>query len=191
MPNLEFISAKAGKIDEIIRHMRSLIQREKTPPRFVDLNESVQRALSVTGQQLASHNIYLNVRLGGGRIEVLANETSVEQVVINLVTNAMNALDTMDLDYKRIRVATRPTASAGILLVSDNGPGIPEQNLNRIFNPLFTTEPSGTGMGLGLSIVQFLVQEYKGIIRVKNRASGGAAFLVAFPSTVKPSSEVS
>jgi PAS domain S-box-containing protein len=191
VPNLEFISAKAGKIDEIIRHMRSLIQREKTPPRFVDLNESVQRALSVTGQQLASHNIYLNVRLGGGRIEVLANETSVEQVVINLVTNAMNALDTMDLDYKRIRVATRPTASAGILLVSDNGPGIPEQNLNRIFNPLFTTEPSGTGMGLGLSIVQFLVQEYKGIIRVKNRASGGAAFLVAFPSTVKPSSEVS
>jgi C4-dicarboxylate-specific signal transduction histidine kinase len=187
VPNLRFISSEAEKIDEIIRHMRSLIHYEKISPRPVDLNKTVRGNLEIFRQQLASHNIHVDLRLGGGTPFAMADETSLGQVLLNLVTNAMQSLDTVDQDYKAIRIATRSRASMAILVVSDNGPGIPEENLKRIFEPLFTTHAEGTG--LGLPIVQFLVQEYQGLIRVRNRKSGGAVFLVAYPASEKPFQE--
>jgi C4-dicarboxylate-specific signal transduction histidine kinase len=189
VPNLKFISSEAEKIDAIIRHIRSLIRHEKVAAQPVDLNETVRRAMSVLRYQLASHNIHVDLRLGSGPPYAMANETSVSQVLLNLVAYAMNAHDTVDKDHKWIRIVTRSRPSMAILIVADNGPGIPEENRRRIFEPLFTTQAVGTG--LGLPIVQFLVQEYEGVIRVRNRPSGGVAFMVMYPASAGRSPEAS
>jgi C4-dicarboxylate-specific signal transduction histidine kinase len=145
--------------------------------------------MSVLRYQLASHNIHVDLRLGSGPPYAMANETSVSQVLLNLVAYAMNAHDTVDKDHKWIRIVTRSRPSMAILIVADNGPGIPEENRRRIFEPLFTTQAVGTG--LGLPIVQFLVQEYEGVIRVRNRPSGGVAFMVMYPASAGRSPEAS
>jgi PAS domain S-box-containing protein len=181
VPNLTFISDEAEKIDHIIQHMRSLIRREKQEPEPVDLNAVIQRALTLMGQQMASHGIRLELDLDPAKPVVVAQEVSLEEVVVNLLSNAVHILDTVDQDVKTVRIATRMQADACVLVVEDNGPGIPDAHRERIFDPLFTTREKGTGMGLGLSIVQRLLEEYRGSIRASNRAEGGAAFTVELP----------
>ncbi|MDM7925584.1 MAG: PAS domain S-box protein [bacterium] len=189
LPNLKFISAEAEKIDGIIRHMRSLIRRDKMPPSPVDLTLVVRKTVSAMRYQLASHNIHLIVRSGKKPVLAMADETSVEQVVLNLVSNAMKALDRLDRNEKKIVIAARAGVSKAVLAVSDTGPGIPDEIRGRIFEPLYSTESKGASMGLGLAIVRFFVEEHGGTIRVRNRASGGASFIIAYPKSAGLSAE--
>ena len=179
--NLKFISTEADKIDQIIRHMRSLIREEKIPSKPVELNQIVESATDFLRQQLNSHGIRLHFEFDSTIPMVNAGETPVEQVVVNLITNAMNALDTVKQKDKTILIKTRFTEKNCLIDFEDNGPGIPEEIINRIFDPLFTTDSEGRGMGLGLSIVEHLVKELGGAIRVKNLKEGGSRFTVSLP----------
>lgn len=179
--NLEFISTEADKIDQIIRHMRSLIREEKLKTGKVDLNPVIRRATDFLRQQLNSHGINLRFELKDNLPLVLASDTPVEQIVVNLINNAMKALDSLDKEDKYIIVKTRQTEKSCLIDFEDNGPGIPEEYLSRIFDPLFTTDSDGRGMGLGLSIVEHLVKDLGGSIRVKNIPDGGSRFTIALP----------
>ena len=179
--NLRFISDQADKIDQIIRHMRSLIRHERPRTSPVDVNETVQKACSFMRQQLTSHGIELKLKLSGSGPRVIANPTSLEQVVINLVQNAMKALDRKDRKNRTVVVSTRALKGKCVMEVSDNGPGLPPAHVDRIFDPLFTTEEDGASMGLGLSIVQRFINDMGGSIRVKNRPGEGVAFSILIP----------
>ncbi|HEX9934393.1 MAG TPA: ATP-binding protein, partial [bacterium] len=179
--NLQFISDEADKIDRIIKHMRSLIRSEKQEPEPVDVNEAVRKSMSIIGQQMASHGILVQLKLDPDRPTVLAQAVSLEEVMVNLLSNALYALDQVDQEPKTITVTTRTSSKACFIDFEDNGPGVPESLLERIFEPLFTTRSAGQGMGLGLSIVQRLLEEYGGTIRAFNRSEGGAKFTVHIP----------
>jgi PAS domain S-box-containing protein len=179
--NLRFISDQADKIDQIIRHMRSLIRHERPRTSPVDVNETVRKACSFMRQQLASHGITLKLKMSRSLPRVITNPTSLEQVVINLVQNAMKALDRTGRRDKTISLSTKILKGKCAIEVSDNGPGIPPAQVDRIFDPLFTTEEDGVGMGLGLSIVQRFINDMGGSIRVKNKPDEGVAFSILIP----------
>lgn len=167
---------EADNIQEIIAHMRSLVmQREASPTDRADLNSAVTRSLGLVGAQLEAHGIRLVLALDATLPCARANLVQLEQVVINLVINAMHALDTVNAPEscgKWIHITTRQSAGDTIqLVVADNGPGL--QGLeSRIFDPFFTTKEAGTGMGLGLSIVHTFVEAWHGHITA---ASSGPA----------------
>jgi PAS domain S-box-containing protein len=119
LQHLRFVSDQADKIDQIIRHMRSLIRHEKPHASHVDVNETIRRACSFMHQQLASHGIELRLKMSGKSPRILSNATSLEQIVINLVQNALKALDRTIRTDKT--VISRPVFRKNCIIVADNG----------------------------------------------------------------------
>ncbi|EDQ03323.1 periplasmic sensor signal transduction histidine kinase [Sulfitobacter indolifex HEL-45] len=113
---------------------------------------------------------------------VRADSGEVQQVVVNLVVNAVQAMQGAGRLDLHLAEAERDGVAGVALSVSDSGPGVPDDLLGSLFDPFFTTKP-GEGTGLGLSISQTLIQRAGGIITVRNRAEGGAAFTVWLPQT--------
>ena len=192
LQNLKFISRESDTIDELIKHMRSLSRQEETPEiQPVVLNEIIHRGLSLISHQMEAHGIELVLELDETIHDVPAHETSLEQIVINLTVNAIRAHDKVKKRNKWIRVKTYPHDSIFILEVEDNGPGIPEEDMSRIFDPFFTTSSGSEGMGLGLTIIQNLVEGFNGTIRALHSDSGGARFQVEIPMVQAGSREES
>ena len=129
--------------------MRSLIRMEKVVSEPLDIHETMTRATQLIGQRLKAHDIRFDLVLSRRMPLVMAHATSIEQVLINLVANAMFALDETDQEDKWIQVRTRKHGRFCRIEVSDNGPGIPEAHLSRIFDSLFTTRENGEGHGPG------------------------------------------
>jgi PAS domain S-box-containing protein len=180
LDRLGLILKQADKIREIIDHMRALVmQEESAPPSPVSLHESVTGALNLVGAQLTAHNLTVHVALPRTLPLVLANPVQLEQVFINLLINAMHALDTVDTPGKEIRIEPGVSEPGLIRIrVVDNGPGV--QGLeDKIFDPFFTTKESHLGMGLGLSIVHTFVHSWGGEIRARsNGTKPGASFTI-------------
>ncbi len=182
LETLDFISEQASRISEIIVHMRALARQEKqVDSTALDLNNTVSRALSLIDEQLYTHGIKLEISLDNSIPDLTSNGTIIEQVVINLVVNAMHELKKQIDHAGMIKVSTRKSHGTAIIEVLDNGSGIPKQDLEHIFDPFFTTKPVGEGMGLGLSITENLARGLGGHIRVSNSAGGGAVFTVTIP----------
>ncbi|MBN2412723.1 PAS domain S-box protein [candidate division KSB1 bacterium] len=180
--NLSFISKEADKIDEIIKHMRSLSQIDSIPmPEKVDVNNVIKNVISLIGQQLIAHEIKTVFNLDKSVPFALAHKTPMEQVIINLALNAMHALDTLDISNKKIIFTTKKDNRNCIIEIEDNGPGIEEKYLDKIFDPFFTTKVGKEGMGLGLSIVQNIITSVGGTITAYNREKGGALFRLTLP----------
>ncbi len=113
-----------------------------------------------------------------------------QQVFLNLLTNAEQAMERSERDKQRLAVLTRRTGDVIRIEVEDTGPGIPPNLLERIFNPFFTTKPTGSGTGLGLSISLGIVREHQGRIWAENTSQGGARLLVELPVVApRPSGE--
>ncbi len=184
--NLSFISKEADKIDEIIKHMRSLSQIDSIPmPEKVDVNSVIKNAYSLIGQQLTAHGIKTIFNFDEYMPFAMAHKTPMEQVIINLALNAMLALDTLDIGNKKIIFTTKYDKRNCIIEIEDNGPGIEENFLDKIFDPFFTTKVGKEGMGLGLSIVQNIITSVGGTITAYNRVKGGALFRLTLPTKNK------
>ena len=181
--NLTFISDEAEKISEIILHMRSLVKQDNvTEFELVDINKVIKKAFKLINEQLQSHGINVKLELQKDLPKIYAHSTPVEQIISNLVINAMHSLDTAEKEDKIIMISTIKKDENCILEVTDNGPGIPEENLNSIFDPFFTTKVNEEGMGLGLTIIQNFVNSFGGTISAKNLSQGGAVFTVSLPA---------
>lgn len=183
MENIEKISKQADRIDSIIKHMRSFVRSQCGDPGECDINTAVAESLSLLGAQLAAHGIEVAVDLADDLPLVRANNTQLEEVIINLLVNAMQSLDTVDRPGKRITVTSGHEQGGVYLEISDNGPGISKKIRNKIFEPFFTTKQAGEGMGLGLSIVHSIITSYGGRISVKAPSQReGAVFRIKFPA---------
>ncbi|NLI12469.1 PAS domain-containing sensor histidine kinase [Pelotomaculum propionicicum] len=181
--NLEKISAQVGRIDEIIKHMRSLVgSGNATEFEPCNLNKAVGDALGLLGRQLTSHKINVVKKLAKDLPKVLGNAHRLEEVVINLLVNAMQALDKANnISEKEIICLTGAAGEKVILEISDNATGISAEIIDSIFDPFFTTKDTGEGMGLGLAIVQTLLSGFSGQIEAYNNERGGATFRVELP----------
>lgn len=186
MERLSLILSQADKIRQVVNHMRALVMQEENPPlTAVSVATAVEEALSLVGAQLHDHNIHVTTEIPQSLPLVSANAMQLEQVVINLLVNAMHALDTVDAvtaPQKNIFILAEEVDDGTVVFkVCDNGPGVGDMQ-SRIFDPFFTTKEPQKGMGLGLSIVHAFISGWGGAIRVVNNTDGpGTTFSVKLP----------
>ncbi|MHB1041777.1 MAG: PAS domain S-box protein [Eubacteriales bacterium] len=180
--NLQKISAQSSRIDEIIKHMRSFVRvgdvSDLVP---CNVNDAFKGALDLLGSQLSSHGIEVKQSLAKDLLRVLGNSRRLEEVLVNLLVNAMQALDKVGSADKEIFCRTLYEGKKIIFEISDNATGVSQEVCDKIFDPFFTTKAPGEGMGLGLSIAQSIVTSYGGEIKVLNNEKGGATFRVELP----------
>jgi PAS domain S-box-containing protein len=185
---LETIDHEATRAGKIVRDLLTLARKrggeaEQRVP--VDLNDIVRYIVRTRSYALETHGIVCRSSLAVQLPPVLGNSTQLEQVVLNLLNNAEQAIRSVHESGGRVHVATRVEASAVVLEIEDDGPGIPERVREQIFDPFWTTRAGGddNGAGLGLTIVRDIVVEHGGEIAVSRAAGelGGARFVIRFP----------
>jgi C4-dicarboxylate-specific signal transduction histidine kinase len=167
------------KATEIISHLRTFGRVASVSREPVSLHQVIERALSLMQEQLRLREIEVELNLGAAPAVVTGNPIQLEQVLINLLTNARDALS--ESPRKLISIACEVREAVVALTFSDTGPGIPEGLERRIFDPFFTTKEVGKGTGLGLSITYGIIKEHGGTITVANRPGQGAMFLIQLP----------
>jgi C4-dicarboxylate-specific signal transduction histidine kinase len=177
--DLEKAMEQVRKATEIISHLRTFGRAARVNIEQVDVDDVIERSLLLVQEQLRLRGIEVELELCPDELLVVANPIQLEQVFINLLTNARDAL--ADSKRKTIRIASSRDEERIRIAFSDTGPGIPRELQQRIFDPFFTTKEVGTGTGLGLSITYSILKEYGGGISVASRPGKGATFLVELP----------
>ncbi len=174
--NLARIGELARRMGRIIKNLRAFARQEGTEMSDVDLVAVVDAALEIVGPKIESSGVELRWERSGGPVWVRGGDVRLQQVVMNLVSNAVDAM--AETEDGRVEISIGGDASRVQLAIRDTGPGIEEPD--RIFDPFYSTKAVGPseGMGLGLSISYGLVQSFGGAIRGRNRDGGGAEFVV-------------
>ena len=164
------------RASQIIGHMRSLLKRTPFEIKDVDLNDLMREAFDLMSPQAAMRNVALYLNTAPGRLPVNGDSIQLQQVILNLVFNAMDAMTQIPFG-RTIIGKTEVDGRNALISISDSGPGIPAENPNEIFDPFFTTKEQG--MGIGLSIARTIVQAHKGRIWAENQPEGGATFSIS------------
>jgi C4-dicarboxylate-specific signal transduction histidine kinase len=167
------------KATEIISHLRTFGRAAPASRQRLFIYEVVQRALSLLQEQMRDRQIVVQLDFAAESPTVVGNSIQLEQVFINVLTNARDAL--ADSPRKRISISGRSGKEMVELSFQDSGPGIPAGMEKRIFDPFFTTKEVGKGTGLGLSIAYGIVKDHQGAISVVNRPGEGACFRIRLP----------
>jgi len=190
----EVMATMAGEIDshvdratKIINHMRQFGRQSDMSLAKIQVNSVLERAIEILGQQLKVRGIEVVWDLTPDLPLIMADPDRLEQVFINLLINARDAIDDKweyqphQKGEKQISLKTRNDENIITVEVSDTGRGIPAAIRERIFEPFFTTKKVGQGTGLGLSISYGIIKDCKGSIRAVSRQGEGAGFIIKFP----------
>ncbi len=185
----DFIFENVFRIRKIIDHIR-IFSRDSgsTTPDKLNINEVVRNCLNLIGTQYKNHNIEIVLSLDDDINISVGNLNSFEQVVLNLLSNARHAVDEkeanlFDSAYRKIiTIKTLNKNNKVLLIVEDNGTGIPRENMSRIFDPFFTTKPEGVGTGLGLSIVFGIVNDMKGDMFIESEVDKFTRIRIELPA---------
>ncbi|HUU80217.1 MAG TPA: ATP-binding protein, partial [Acidobacteriota bacterium] len=184
---LELIRKCNNRIQKIVEHLREFSRQ--TGPEFqeLDINEPIKNALMITEQQLLNHNISVVRRLSEGLPKVLGDSNQLEEVFLNLIGNARDAMDEVT-GPKELTVCSDLGENAGFssvaVSIKDTGVGIPMENLDKVFEPFFSTKPVGRGTGLGLSICFGIIEAHGGRIEVESQPGEGTKVSVLLPIIV-------
>ncbi len=176
---LRLAVAQADRAGEIIKRLRALVSKRAVETRLIDLNQVVGNCMFLAEYDLKERGIEMVQLLSVYPMVVMADSIQMEQVVLNLLSNAMDALKDEPMMKRHIIIHTRREGSKAILEVRDTGRGISPESLEVLFHPFFSTKPNG--MGLGLSICQTIVEQYGGLISAVNIPASGACFCIELP----------
>ncbi len=166
---------------QVIDHLRSLLKHGTIDPVPVDLRELIESVIAIVKTDAAARLVKITTNLQTGMPNALGDGIHLQQVLLNLIINAMDALHDCGSDDRTLHVQAHMEGADMIEIhVSDNGPGIPEENLNRLFEPFFTTK--ATGMGMGLPVCKTIVEAHKGRLRVAKNPGGGTRFSFTVPA---------
>jgi histidine kinase len=183
----EEINSHVDRAAKIINHMREFGRKPEMTLEPVDVNRVLRRAFEIFSQQLKLREIEVDWDLDENLPLIQGDSGRLEQVFINLLINARDAIeekwDKLERvkGSKRIALSSRTEHGRAVVEVADTGPGIPKAIAERIFEPFFTTKKVGKGTGLGLSISYGILKDCGGNIRVAARKDWGAVFLLSFP----------
>lgn len=170
---------QARRAAEVVGRLRRAVERpdRKAQPRTVDLAQTVRNALYLLEPECRLRQVVPQIH--ADTVMVHADPVAVEQIVHNLITNALQALEQVAVTQRTLVIRVARADSQGVLTVQDGGPGIPPEVLPRLFEPFFTTRPGG--LGLGLSLCESLAANMGGSLAAANAESGGAVFTLRLP----------
>jgi PAS domain S-box-containing protein len=172
---LQHIDLYARQSGEIVGRLRRFLRKSEPRRRPADINQIVREAAELANVEARWRGVRLTLELAGDLPPVWVDAIQIEQVVVNLVHNAVEAIDAAAPAERWVKVQTvRGPDDKLDILVSDSGPGLPAQVLDHLFDPFFTTKPNG--MGLGLSISRAIIEAHEGALRAHPAGSGGAVF---------------
>ncbi|MFD9902553.1 ATP-binding protein [Mesorhizobium sp. NPDC059025] len=174
--NLEKIKGLTARMADQISHIRRFARRPDAQLRPVDLKVAVGDALSLLEHRFEEEQTALQLDLADEAMSVMAEPIRLEQVIVNLVANALDAVK--ETTRRTVRVTAEPTTDGVRLIVADSGSGIAAGDLQAVFDPFFTTKPAGSGLGLGLSISYNIVKDFGADITVLESGPQGTRFQV-------------
>lgn len=177
---LDRIVAQVDRAASIIARMRVFGRTPEGPPAVIDVREACREALTLVGQRLRNHGITIREEYGPQPLRVRSHLNLLEQVLVNLLLNARDALQSSRRDDKEIVICGRVEAGRVFLTVADNGPGVPPEARERLFEPFFTSKPTGQGVGLGLALSFGIVREAGGVLSLLPDGDG-ATFQIELP----------
>src|SRR5437763_3104441 len=176
----EMIYAEARRASRIVQNLLTFARQHKPERTTTQVNQVLDDTLELRGYELRVRGIDVQRDYDEQAPETMADAHQLQQVFLNLITNAEQAMERSERDKQHLTVRTRRAGDALRIEVEDTGTGIPPNLLERIFNPFFTTKPTGSGTGLGLSISLGIVREHEGRIWAENAAQG-ARFVIELP----------
>jgi len=180
--HLDLIFKSSQRCQKIVQSLLSFARRHQPERKPVAVNKLIEDVLDIVAYQLRTSNVAVECRLAADLPLVLADGHQVQQVVLNLINNARQAIEAHQAGG-RITITTERNSQIIRISIQDNGPGIPPENIQRIFDPFFTTKEVGKGTGLGLSLCYGLIKEHGGNITVASQPGHGATFTIELPAT--------
>jgi signal transduction histidine kinase len=188
VPRLEEMKLILNDIEEsslranaTIVSVRGLFKDAANQPATINIENIARQVLRLLQNELQLNEVYVTTELSGETPSVSVDPAQLQQVVLNLVTNAVEAMNATPSDGRRLNVGVRREGSSSVLLsVEDTGAGVPPQHQNRIFEAFFTTKPAG--MGLGLAICRTIVERYDGSLVLAKSSPQGSIFEITLPA---------
>jgi C4-dicarboxylate-specific signal transduction histidine kinase len=182
------IVANVERATGVIKHVRDFARQSEPVRSKVNINDPIRDVFKVLGHQLKVHDIDVQLDLDPGVPDIMAEHNRLEQVFINLVSNAIDAMDekskradSHDL-VKQLSLKSFVQDNHVIVQVSDTGTGMSEEVKNKIIEPFFTTKKVGKGTGLGVSISYGIVKDYGGSMDIDSELGRGTTFKLTFPA---------
>lgn len=176
---LEDIRTDDLRAGDLIDRMRHHLKRREAAHSLLDVNLLADEVMRLVRQEADSRSIQLNLEIGSSPPPVRGDRVQLQQVLLNLLLNAMDALDSITSDVRRVDVQVRTAGQQIEITVCDTGSGIPDDRLDSVFEPFFTTKPDGLGMGLAIS--RDIIEAHGGRLMAKNNETGGATFFITLP----------
>ena len=176
---MEKAIAQAQRAGDVIRRLRGFVGKGETERSIQSLNQLVEEALALALVGVRQRGVRASLELDHTLPPVLVDQVQIQQVVLNLVRNAVEAME--QVERRELTVGTRTIPQQGVaeVIVADTGRGIAPEVADRLFQPFVTTK--ATGMGLGLSICREIVEAHHGRLTTAPASSGGTVFRVALP----------
>jgi len=180
--HLRVIQEQAERAGRIVRNLLTFARKGTPGEAAVDLQDVVNRTTLLIGYELQLRGIELVEERGTGPLPVRGNADELQQVVLNLVANAVQAVRGLPAEKpRRVTVTTGRVDTAAVVRVQDSGPGVPAELVPQLFTPFFTTKDPGEGTGLGLSLSFRIVEAHGGVLWYETPAGGGAQFSFTLP----------
>jgi len=173
----------AKRAAEIFSRIRLLFQKGAPQRESVDVNEIIRAMIAILRSEVMRHSISVRAELAPDLPHVMGDRVQLQQVMMNLVTNSIDAMKHVNGPRKLAINSQRAEHEQVMVCVSDTGVGLPPQQADQIFHAFFTTKPHGTGMGLSIS--RSIVESHSGRLWAADNSSGGASFHVILPTNVE------
>ncbi len=190
--NIEKIASEAERASKIVNNLLIFARKKKPEKTYGDINDVIAKVVDLKAYEFRVNNVTVDLDLSNEILRTMVDIHQLQQVIINIISNAEDAILEKGRKDGRIEIKTRlakhPSDGRDMIEIeiSDNGTGIPPEIAKRIFDPFFTTKEVGKGTGLGLPIAYGILKEHGGDIYLQNREGGGATFLLELPVVSDP-----
>jgi PAS domain S-box-containing protein len=182
---LSVVLRNALRMSELVDSVRAMLKRERQIGAPISLNDLIKEVLVLLESDVQLHRIAVRTALNESLPKVLANRVQLEQVLFNLIKNAIEAMNSVTESSRELQLRTEVDESGNLMIViQDSGTGVDPENIDRVFNPFFTTK--SRGMGLGLSICRSIVEAHHGRLWVEPGVHKGSIFRISLPMTSVP-----